>query len=80
MNSPAPVTVERRDGLATVTFDSPPLNLFDSALAAGLDAAIVQLESERPRAVLDHVCATCPTALRNAIGVIVHNRAGFSEA
>ena len=29
INAPAPVTVARNDGLAVVTVDSPPLNLFD---------------------------------------------------
>jgi enoyl-CoA hydratase/carnithine racemase len=35
-----------------VTFDSPPLNLFDAALGAGLAAAVGSLESDPPRAVL----------------------------
>jgi enoyl-CoA hydratase/carnithine racemase len=46
------VSVVREDGLAIVTFDSPPLNLFDSAMSDGLDAAISALEADRPRAVL----------------------------
>jgi enoyl-CoA hydratase/carnithine racemase len=47
-----PVRVEREGALAVVTFDSPPLNLFDAALAAGLEAAIAKLESDPARAVL----------------------------
>jgi enoyl-CoA hydratase/carnithine racemase len=47
-----PVTLTRQDGLATVTFDSPPLNLFDTALSEGLHAVVSELESDRPRAVL----------------------------
>ena len=46
------VFVAREGGLAIVTFDSPPLNLFDAALSDGLDAAVSQLEADRPRAVL----------------------------
>lgn len=48
----APVALERQDGLAVVTFDSPPLNLFDRELERGLVAALEELERERPRAVL----------------------------
>lgn len=47
-----PVGVEHDDGLAIVTFESPPLNLFDAAMHEGLLAAVGELESERPRAVL----------------------------
>lgn len=47
-----PVSVQHDDGLAVVTFDSPPLNLFDAALAEGLEATVGELESGRPRAVL----------------------------
>ncbi len=47
------VTLIREDsGLAVVTFDSPPVNLFDARLAAGLKAAVGDLAGERPRAVL----------------------------
>jgi enoyl-CoA hydratase/carnithine racemase len=52
MSPAGPVRVERDGGLAVVTFDSPPLNLFDAALSAGLDEAIAELERARPRAVL----------------------------
>lgn len=47
-----PVRLERDGALATVTFDSPPLNLFDSSLGDALDAAIGELERSAPRAVL----------------------------
>jgi enoyl-CoA hydratase/carnithine racemase len=47
-----PVHVDREEGLAVVTFDSPPLNLFDAALRDGLVAAIGELEAQRPRGVL----------------------------
>ncbi len=48
-----PVRLEREPGgLAVVTFDAPPLNLFDAALGAGLQAAVAALEAEPPRAVL----------------------------
>jgi enoyl-CoA hydratase/carnithine racemase len=52
MSSQSPVRLERDGGLAVVTFDSPPLNLFDAALEAGLVAALEDMESDRPRAVL----------------------------
>lgn len=52
MSPPAPVGVQRAHGLAVVTFDAPPLNLFDRALEQALVAAIDQLEADRPRAVL----------------------------
>lgn len=48
----APVSVRREEGLAVVTLHSPPLNLFDAALSAGLDAAVGELESDPARAVL----------------------------
>jgi enoyl-CoA hydratase/carnithine racemase len=47
-----PVRVEREAGLAAVTFDSPPLNLFDEPLGAALTEAIGELETSSPRAVL----------------------------
>ncbi len=47
------VTLTREEtGLAVVTFDSPPVNLFDARLAAGLKSAVEDLASDRPRAVL----------------------------
>lgn len=52
MSAAAPIRVERDDGLAVVTFDSPPLNLFTVALRDALVAAVGELESTRPRAVL----------------------------
>jgi enoyl-CoA hydratase/carnithine racemase len=48
----APVRIDRQGGLAVVTFDSPPLNLFDDALAEGLTQTIGELEASEPRAVL----------------------------
>ncbi len=42
-----PVRTERAGGLAILTFDSPPLNLFDSALIAGLEAAAGSVEDAR---------------------------------
>jgi enoyl-CoA hydratase/carnithine racemase len=46
------IRVERVDGLAIVTFDSPPLNLYDEAMASALPQAIGELETTSPRAVL----------------------------
>lgn len=39
-------------GLATMTLDSPPLNLFDGRMFEGLLAAIEAVEAEPPRALL----------------------------
>ena len=51
--SGTPVRLERQsDGLAVVTFDAPPLNLFDAALSDGLVAVVGELEADLPRAVL----------------------------
>lgn len=47
-----PLRLERDGGLAVVTFDSPPLNLFDDALSAALTGAVGALEESPPRAVL----------------------------
>jgi enoyl-CoA hydratase len=52
--SDGPVRVERADsGLAVLTLDSPPLNLFDQAMIDGFRAAVDQLGAAAPpRAVL----------------------------
>jgi enoyl-CoA hydratase/carnithine racemase len=47
-----PVRLEHDGGLAVVTFDSPPLNLFDDELRRGLEQAVESLEADPPRAVL----------------------------
>lgn len=47
-----PVVLLREDGLAVITFDSPPLNLFDAALADALETAVGAVEADPPRAVL----------------------------
>ena len=47
-----PVGLQREGELAVVTFDSPPVNLFDAGLSEGLERAIGELEAQRPRAVL----------------------------
>jgi enoyl-CoA hydratase/carnithine racemase len=47
-----PVSLVHEDGLAIVTFDSPPLNLFDARLSGGLHAVVSRLEADHPRAVL----------------------------
>lgn len=50
--APEPVRVDHRDGLAVVTIDAPPLNLFDDTLQAALVTALDELERSNPRAVL----------------------------
>ncbi len=52
MTTDRPVTVEQTDGLAVVTVDAPPLNLFDGPMGSGLVSAIGELERSSPRAVL----------------------------
>jgi enoyl-CoA hydratase/carnithine racemase len=47
-----PLRLEREDGLAVVTFDSPPLNLFDAELGRELEQAVSELEQAPARAVL----------------------------
>lgn len=46
------VRLEREEGLAVITLDSPPLNLFNRALADDLQARIAEVEADPPRAVL----------------------------
>ncbi len=46
------VRVEREEGLAVLTLDSPPLNLFDRAMFEGLGAAVAEIEADLPRALL----------------------------
>jgi enoyl-CoA hydratase/carnithine racemase len=53
MSAAQPLSLSREEsGLAVVTFDSPPLNLFDQALSDALTRAVAELEGELPRAVL----------------------------
>ncbi len=48
-----PVRVERDElGLAVLSLDSPPLNLFDRAMFDGLQAGIEAVEGDLPRALL----------------------------
>lgn len=47
-----PVKLDRNGPLATITIDSPPLNLFDAAMIEGLDDAIENLRGDLPRALL----------------------------
>ena len=52
MTPDAPVRVDHDGGLAVVTIDAPPLNLFDDALRVALLTAVDDLERGEPRAVL----------------------------
>jgi enoyl-CoA hydratase/carnithine racemase len=52
MSAEGPVRLERDGALAIVTFDSPPLNLFDAALGSALEAVLDELEATRARGVL----------------------------
>jgi enoyl-CoA hydratase len=47
-----PVRLERDGALAVVTFDAPPLNLFDRAMIDGLRAAVDAVAADHPRALL----------------------------
>jgi enoyl-CoA hydratase/carnithine racemase len=46
------IRLEREQGLAVATLDSPPLNLFDREMFEALQATIAEVESEPPRALL----------------------------
>jgi enoyl-CoA hydratase len=49
----AAVRLEREEGgLAVLTLDSPPLNLFDQRMIEGLQEAIAEVAAEPPRALL----------------------------
>lgn len=52
MTSDRPVRVEHDGPLAVVTFDHPPLNLFDAALDRALRDAVGELEREQVRGAL----------------------------
>jgi enoyl-CoA hydratase len=54
MNDEAKAVRLERDeaGLAVLTLDSPPLNLFDGRMFDGLVAAVGEVEAEPPRALL----------------------------
>jgi enoyl-CoA hydratase/carnithine racemase len=47
-----PVRLERDGPLAVVTFDAPPLNLFDRAVIDGLRAAVEDVAADHPRGLL----------------------------
>jgi enoyl-CoA hydratase/carnithine racemase len=67
-----PVRTERAGGLAIVTLDAPPLNLFDDALIDGLEAGVRELEDAR--ALLIRAEGSVVSA-----GVDVHLFDGLSE-
>lgn len=46
------IRLERDEGLAVATIDSPPLNLFNRAMFEGLQATIEAAEADQPRALL----------------------------
>jgi len=51
--SNSPLRLEREDGgLAVITLDSPPLNLFDQAMIDALKAAVAEVVADPPRALL----------------------------
>ncbi len=52
MSAGAPARLERDGPLAVVTFDSPPLNLYDGPMGEALEAAVAALEADPPRALL----------------------------
>ena len=68
-----PVRLERDGPLAVVTFASPPLNLFDAAMFAGLRAAIDAVAADPPRGLL-----FCAEGRAVSGGVDVHVFDGLS--
>jgi len=67
------VQLERREGLAVLTFDSPPLNLFDRRMFDGLREAIEAVEGDPPRALLFRAEGRAVSG-----GVDVHEFAGLT--
>ncbi|CAB4873036.1 unannotated protein [freshwater metagenome] len=47
-----PLRLEREDGLAVLSFDAPPLNLFDRQMFDAFHAAVRELAAETPRGLL----------------------------
>jgi len=57
----APLRLEREEsGLAVLTLDSPPLNLFDQGMIGALQAAIAEVAATPPRALLIRAEGTPP--------------------
>jgi enoyl-CoA hydratase/carnithine racemase len=52
MSTDSAARLEREGGLAVITLDSPPLNLFDQQMIDDLRAAIADVAAEPPRALL----------------------------
>jgi enoyl-CoA hydratase len=50
--SDAPLRLERDGALAVLTFDAPPLNLFDAAMIDALRGAVADLDAGNPRGLL----------------------------
>jgi enoyl-CoA hydratase/carnithine racemase len=48
----APARLERDGALAVLTFDAPPLNLFDDAMLGALRAAVADVAADPPRGLL----------------------------
>jgi 3-hydroxyacyl-CoA dehydrogenase len=47
-----PVTYERQNEVAVITFDNPPLNIFGQAMRSGLQAAIARAREDRPERLI----------------------------
>lgn len=47
-----PVTYERQNEVAIITFDNPPLNIFGQAMRSGLQAAIARAREDRPERLI----------------------------
>ena len=71
----AAARLEREGGLATITLDSPPLNLFDQRMIDDLRAAIDAVAAEPPRALLIRAEGRAVSG-----GVDVHVFAGLTPA
>jgi enoyl-CoA hydratase/carnithine racemase len=69
------IRIERQDGLAILSFDSPPLNLFDQGMIDEFQAAVRDLAAAPPRAVLIRAEGRAVSA-----GVDVHVFDGLTPA
>jgi enoyl-CoA hydratase len=70
-----PIRLDRDGDVAELVVDAPPLNLFDEAMLAGVEAAIAECEAAPPRALLFRADGKVMSA-----GVDVHVFHGLDSA
>lgn len=75
MTAPAPLRLDHDGPLAVLTFDSPPLNLFDQAMMDALAGVVAALAAAPPRGLLIRAEGRVVSG-----GVDVHRFAGVTPA